>query len=530
MNVCNLFDETTTYKPPHTVDYFYGRLLREESDYILRNRGCQDGLFLLRESCIETGSYVLSLCFEKNINNYKIKRQEDGTLAIKYSSQKIGMKFIGPIELINYYQIESISLCTKPTIPCKRDPSVPPLNYLFINDSQFYILVNTEIAKHLNKRKSKISDSEFSRENREAKGQFRFKYEKIVLETLHCKQAWYQKEIDRDMAEKLLEESGIIDGKFLVRGDEVKGFRISLCSEGSVIHYKIISHFIKEKFKYSLDSNEMIFDTIIHLIDYYHRCSDSPNFKLIHPYLPKPFPSNPAWLEVIVKNPMERWSNIFDSNKYLKLYMSDTQSNSHLNDKDDEPNDNANDFNDLKEIPELKRTLFENEENYEYESLPSYTIDSKDLEIFDQLGAGCFGSVNRGIYRLSLNGATQEIPVAIKQLKIDTEDSKKEITKEAELMKSLNNPHIVKFIGICFCNEQSGSSLKIVLELAKLGPLHKYLRTHKDEMSMIKIVKICYQVAVAMEYLSSKGLVHRDLAARNVLLVSEDLSKVSDFL
>jgi serine/threonine protein kinase len=191
---------------------------------------------------------------------------------------------------------------------------------------------------------------------------------------------------------------------------------------------------------------------------------------------------------------------------------------------DDEPH-NPNDVTDLKNIPEIKRSLFENEENYEYESLPSYTIDLKDLVTYDKLGSGCFGSVYRGTYKLRFGRNVQEIPVAIKQLNIDTEESKKEITKEAELMKSLNNPHIVKFIGMCF----DGSSLRIVLELAKLGPLHKYLRTHKDEMSMTKIVKICYQVAVAMEYLSSKGLVHRDLAARNVLLVSEDLSKVSDF-
>lgn len=78
------------------------------------------------------------------------------------------------------------------------------------------------------------------------------------------------------------------------------------------------------------------------------------------------------------------------------------------------------------------------------------------------------------------------------------------------------------------CFQQNGS-LMIVLELAKLGPLHKYLRTHKQEMSMFKIVKICYQVSLAMQYLASKNLVHRDLAARNVLLVSEDLAKVSDF-
>jgi serine/threonine protein kinase len=38
-----------------------------------------------------------------------------------------------------------------------------------------------------------------------------------------------------------------------------------------------------------------------------------------------------------------------------------------------------------------------------------------------------------------------------------------------------------------------------------------------------------YQIASAMQYLSSMQLVHRDLAARNVLLASEDIAKVSDF-
>jgi serine/threonine protein kinase len=148
------------------------------------------------------------------------------------------------------------------------------------------------------------------------------------------------------------------------------------------------------------------------------------------------------------------------------------------------------------------------------------------LVAYDKLGSGCFGSVYRGTYKLKNGRNVQEVPVAIKQLNIDTEESKREITKEADLMKSLNNPHIIKFIGMCF---HSNGSLMIVLELAKLGPLHKYLRTHKEDVSMVKIVKICYQVAIAMQYLASKNLVHRDLAARNVLLVSEDLAKVSDF-
>ena len=228
---------------------------------------------------------------------------------------------------------------------------------------------------------------------------------------------------------------------------------------------------------------------------------------------------------------------------------------------------------DLHNVPETKRALFANEANYAYESSQSSsssssssstggirengatkskssstssreaapfgglcaTIDINDLVCYDKLGSGCFGSVFRGVYKKSSKQQQQhvELPVAIKQLNVDTEESKKEIAKEAELMASLSHAHIIRLIGMCQHNnnnnQQSGGTLMLVLELAKLGPLHKYLRARRDKMSMRKIVRVCGQVADAMRYLAGKGLVHRDLAARNVLLASEEVAKVSDF-
>ena len=46
---------------------------------------------------------------------------------------------------------------------------------------------------------------------------------------------------------------------------------------------------------------------------------------------------------------------------------------------------------------------------------------------------------------------------------------------------------------------------------------------------MSKIINICWQQASAMAYLTSKNIVHRTLMARNVLLVNEDLSKLTEF-
>ncbi len=129
----------------------------------------------------------------------------------------------------------------------------------------------------------------------------------------------------------------------------------------------------------------------------------------------------------------------------------------------------GNDITDLSKLPDSKRALFEDEDNYEYDSLSAYTVNLKDLVTYDKLGSGCFGSVHRGTYKFrdKRSKTEVEIPVAIKQLNIDTDESRQEIIKEADIMKSLKNPHIIKFIGMCF--DQSNGRLMIVLELAKLG-------------------------------------------------------------
>ncbi len=235
----------------------------------------------------------------------------------------------------------------------------------------------------------------------------------------------------------------------------------------------------------------------------------------------------------------DKTTTVYNSNRMYNAVLKDDEDPQHtksgtINYIDDEPNNSTNDIANLTQVPEKKRSLFENEENYEYNSLERYsqieTIDYRNLAVFDKLGTGCFASVYRGIYKVKSGESAspmQEIPVAIKKLNLENlDESRKEIEKEAELMRSLHSPFIIKFIGMCVSYQNN--SIMIVLELAKLGPLHKYLRTH-HEMSMFKIVKICYQVSIAMSYLAEKKLIHRDLAARNVLLVSEDIAKVSDF-
>ncbi|CAL8276533.1 unnamed protein product [Merluccius merluccius] len=89
--------------------------------------------------------------------------------------------------------------------------------------------------------------------------------------------------------------------------------------------------------------------------------------------------------------------------------------------------------------------------------------------------------------------------------------------REANLMQQLDNPYIVRMIGIC-----EVENLMLVMELADLGPLNKYL-------SVKNITELVHQVSMGMKYLEGNNFVHRDLAARNVLLVTQHYAKISDF-
>lgn len=69
----------------------------------------------------------------------------------------------------------------------------------------------------------------------------------------------------------------------------------------------------------------------------------------------------------------------------------------------------------------------------------------------------------------------KQIDVAIKVLKQSTEKADKdEMMREAQIMHQLDNPYIVRLIGVC-----QAEALMLVMEMAGGGPLHKFLAGRK---------------------------------------------------
>lgn len=149
-------------------------------------------------------------------------------------------------------------------------------------------------------------------------------------------------------------------------------------------------------------------------------------------------------------------------------------------------------------------------------------IQREQLTLDDvELGSGNFGTVKKGTLKMTKT----ERKVAVKVLKNESNDPsvQEELLREATVMQQLDNPYIVRMIGIC-----EAEYWMLVMELAELGPLNKFLNKNRD-ISEKNLTELVHQVSMGMKYLEEKNFVHRDLAARNVLLVTQHYAKISDF-
>ncbi|XP_076467767.1 tyrosine-protein kinase Btk-like [Babylonia areolata] len=147
-----------------------------------------------------------------------------------------------------------------------------------------------------------------------------------------------------------------------------------------------------------------------------------------------------------------------------------------------------------------------------------FEIDPSFLEIGEELGAGCFGSVHKGVFKGTY--------VAVKRIKEGTmgED---EFIEEAKIMTQLNNKNLVQLYGVV----TKQRPLCIVTELMRNGALNRYLQRHSARLKEQtgRLLDFCVQVSQGMAYLESRNFIHRDLAARNCLVGDNSQVKVADF-
>ena len=141
-------------------------------------------------------------------------------------------------------------------------------------------------------------------------------------------------------------------------------------------------------------------------------------------------------------------------------------------------------------------------------------------EIISLLGAGGMGEVYRARdSKLGRDVALKLLPAAL----ADDPERVARFQREAQLLASLNHPHIGAIFGL----EDVPSGRFLVLELLEGGTLGG--RVTRGPVPLPEAIEVAHQIALALQAAHDKGVVHRDLKPSNVAFTAAGDVKVLDF-
>jgi len=145
-------------------------------------------------------------------------------------------------------------------------------------------------------------------------------------------------------------------------------------------------------------------------------------------------------------------------------------------------------------------------------------------EIVAPIGAGGMGEVYRA--RDTNLGREVALKVVPKAFASDP-DRMARFQREAQLLASLNHPHIASIYGIEESPLGTGGTRALVMELVEGTTLAD--RIEQAPMPIEEALPIARQIAEALEYAHERGIIHRDLKPANVKVSPDGNVKVLDF-
>ena len=156
---------------------------------------------------------------------------------------------------------------------------------------------------------------------------------------------------------------------------------------------------------------------------------------------------------------------------------------------------------------------------------PEFLLDAKEI-IYQEDDASLLGKGGYGkVYRGKCKGKS----VAIKKYLSRNEEALTELRSEAKLLQQSHHPCIVCLIGVCV-----HPLMALVLEEAPLKSLEFPILKKKIAVHRLTIFRISAEVAAALRFLHSRGIIYRSVKAANVLLWTLDPDslchcKIADF-
>ena len=96
---------------------------------------------------------------------------------------------------------------------------------------------------------------------------------------------------------------------------------------------------------------------------------------------------------------------------------------------------------------------------------------------------------------------------------------------ECEFLSTLRHPNVVQYLGTW---QDPATNLPVLLmELMDQSLTHFLEKSHR--IPLYTEISICHDIALALSFLHSNGIIHRDLSSNNVLMIGDVRAKVTDF-
>ncbi|XP_064405302.1 probable serine/threonine-protein kinase kinX [Halichondria panicea] len=159
-----------------------------------------------------------------------------------------------------------------------------------------------------------------------------------------------------------------------------------------------------------------------------------------------------------------------------------------------------------------------------------YIFQNVQLFKNDTLGTGSYGAVCKAKCDQLLCAAKLLYPVLFQMIAPDPGKEHRHpfrrFETECAFLSRINHPNIVQYLGTY--RDPDTNAPVLLMELMDESLTH-FLESSPGDIPYHIQINLSYDIAQALTFLHSNGIIHRDLSSNNVLLIAGSRAKITDF-